>query len=142
MYQKGKCQVRSTKEKSAMSKQAIAIVGLGRVGSVFLEELLRQTSKGIEIVAVVEKGATIGRALAEARGIRNLSMDQLVALGSGVDILFDLTGVAAVRQELRDKMMATGNRHTIIATENIALLIWALISNGADLPNVHANTGY
>ena len=125
-----------------MQKQSIAIVGLGRVGSVFLEELLRQTSKGIEIVAVVEKGATIGRALAEARGIRNLSMDQLVALGSGVDILFDLTGVAAVRQELRDKMMATGNRHTIIATENIAQLIWALISSGSDLPSVHANTGY
>jgi predicted dinucleotide-utilizing enzyme len=125
-----------------MSKQAIAIVGLGRVGSVFLEELLRQTNKGIEIVAVVEKGDTTGRALAEKRGIRNLSIDGLVALGSGVDILFDLTGVAAVRQELRDKMMASGNRHTIIATEGIALLIWALISSGGDLPSVHANKGY
>lgn len=125
-----------------MSKQAIAIVGLGRVGSVFLEELLRQTNKGIEIVAVVEKGDTTGRALAEKRGIRNLSIDGLVALGSGVDILFDLTGVAAVRQELRDKMVASGNHHTIIATESIALLIWALISSGGDLPSVHANKGY
>ncbi|HEX5339198.1 MAG TPA: hypothetical protein VFW53_12245 [Gallionella sp.] len=125
-----------------MSKQAIAIVGLGRVGSVFLEELLNHTGKGLEIVAVVEKGATPGRELAEQRGIKNLSIDELVGLGSKIDILFDLTGAAVVRQELRDKMVASGNRHTIIATECVAQLVWALISDGSDLPSVHANKGY
>lgn len=125
-----------------MLHQSIAIVGLGRVGSVFLEELLGQPGKGINIVAVAEQGKTAGSALAETRGIPNLDIDQLVAKGSAIDILFDLTGVAVVRQELRDKFQASGNRHTVIASESVASLVWALISNGAELPNVHVKTGY
>lgn len=129
-------------ESDAMGKQSIAIVGLGRVGSAFLEELLGQSNNGVEIVAVVECADTAGRALAKARGIRNFSIDELVAMGDGLDILFDLTDVAAVRQELREKLHASGNRHTIVATENIARMICALIASGADLPRVHTRTGY
>lgn len=125
-----------------MQKQSIAIVGLGRVGSVFLEKLLGESNKGISIVAVAEKGATTGAALAKTHGIENLSIDQLVAKSGSIDILFDLTGLAAVRQELREKLMAAGNRHTVIATESIATLIWSLISDGENLPNVHVKTGY
>jgi glyceraldehyde-3-phosphate dehydrogenase/erythrose-4-phosphate dehydrogenase len=125
-----------------MQKQSIAIVGLGRVGSVFLDKLLKQTNKGISIVAVAEKGATAGAALAKASGIENISLDQLVAKCDKVDILFDLTGLAEVRKELREKLMAAENRHTVIATESIASFIWLLISDGEALPNVHAKTGY
>ncbi|MFY9261967.1 MAG: hypothetical protein WAO71_15875 [Gallionella sp.] len=125
-----------------MQKQSIAIVGLGRVGSVFLEKLLGQSDKGMAIVAVAEKGETAGAALAKAHGIENLNLDQLIAKGSDIDILFELTGSAAVRQELRDKLMASGNHHTVIATEGIASLIWVLISEGENLPNVHGKTGY
>jgi acetaldehyde dehydrogenase (acetylating) len=123
-----------------MEKQSIAIVGLGKVGSAFLEELLGQSNHLVEIVAVVESGDTTGRALAHARGIKNLSIDELIGMGDGLDILFDLTEGNAVRQELRDKLRATGNRHTIIATENVAHMIWTLIANDANLPNVHANS--
>ena len=125
-----------------MQKQSIAIVGLGRVGSVFLEKLLGQSAKGIEIIAVAEKGVTAGTALAKAHGIENLTLDQLIAKSAKIDILFELTGLAAVRQELREKLMATGNRHTVIATEGIASLIWVLIAEGENLPNVHGKTGY
>lgn len=125
-----------------MQKQSIAIVGLGRVGSVFLEKLLGQSKKGVSIVAVAEKGQTAGTALAKANGIENLNIDQLVAKGGNIDILFDLTGLPAVRQELREKLMISGNRHTVIATESVASLIWVLISEGENLPNVHVKTGY
>jgi predicted dehydrogenase len=125
-----------------MQKQSIAIVGLGRVGSVFLEKLLKQANKGISIVAVAEKGATAGAALAKANGIENMNLDQLVAKSDKIDILFDLTGLAEVRKELREKLMAAENRHTVIATESIASFIWLLISDGEALPNVHAKTGY
>jgi predicted dinucleotide-utilizing enzyme len=125
-----------------MKKQSIAIVGLGRMGSAFLEELLGQSNEGVEIVAVVEKNNTAGLALAKARGIKNLSIDELVGMGVNLDILFDLTDDATVRQELRDKLLATGNRHTIIATENIARMIWALIASGAELPRAPVNAGY
>lgn len=125
-----------------MSKQAIAIVGLGRVGSVFLEELLRQESKDIAVVAVAENGETPGKALAKSHNIPVLDTDAIIAKGDGVDILFDLTGSAAVRKELREKLMADNNRHTVIATESIARLIWSLISSEAALPNVHGKSGY
>ncbi len=125
-----------------MQKQSIAIVGLGRVGSVFLEKLLGRADKGIEIVAVAEKGETSGTVLAKTHGVQNLNINQLMAKGDDIDILFDLTGLPAVRQELREKMMASGNRHTVIATESIAMLIWMLIADGESLPDVHVKTGY
>ena len=43
-----------------MKKQSIAIVGLGKMGSAFLEELLGQPNEGVEIIAVVEKNNTAG----------------------------------------------------------------------------------
>jgi len=125
-----------------MEKQSIAIVGLGDVGSAFLAELLGQSNNGVEIIAVVERADTPGKAIAKASGIRNASIDELVAMGDGLDILFDLTHEAAVRKELREKLRGSGNRHTIVATENIARMILTLISSGVDLPKVHTSTGY
>ncbi len=125
-----------------MEKQSIAIVGLGKMGSAFLVELLGQPNESVEIVAVVEKKNTSGLALAKARGIKNLSIDELIAMGGDLNILFDLTGEAEVRQEIRDKLRASGNHHTIVATDNIARMIWALIASGAELPRAHDNAGY
>jgi predicted dinucleotide-utilizing enzyme len=125
-----------------VEKQSIAIVGLGKMGSAFLEELLGQPNEGVEIVAVVEKNNTAGLALAKARGIKRLSIDELIQVGDDLDILFDLTGVTSVRQELRDKLHASGNRHTIVATENIARMVWTLIASGTELPRPRANAGY
>lgn len=125
-----------------MSKQSIAIVGLGRVGSVFLEELLRQENRQIEIVAVAESGETPGKAVAKSHSIAVMEIDALIAKGEGIDILFDLTGSTTVRKELRDKLMATNNRHTVIATEAVARFVWSLISSETALPNVHGKGGY
>lgn len=125
-----------------MSKQSIAIVGLGRVGSVFLAELLRRPNKDIEIVAVAETGESSGKMQAKAQGIAVLDTDAIIAMGDKIDILFDLTGVPAVRKELREKLMAADNRHTVIATEAIAKLIWSLIASDVALPSVHEKTGY
>lgn len=125
-----------------MEKQSIAIVGLGKMGSAFLAELLAQPNEGVEIVAVVEKNNTAGLALAKTHGIRNLSIDELIKIGDDLDILFDLTGVAAVRKEIRDKLRASENRHTIVATENIARMVWTLIASGAELPGPRASAGY
>jgi predicted dinucleotide-utilizing enzyme len=125
-----------------MEKQSIAIVGLGDVGSAFLAELLEQSNNGVEIIAVVEHAETPGSELAKARGIRNVSIDQLVAMGDSLDILFDLTNEEAVRKDLREKLRLSGNRHTIVATENIARMILMLISSGVDLPYKSTSTGY
>jgi len=125
-----------------MEKQSVAIVGLGTMGSAFLKELLGQSNERVDIVAVAEKIDTEGLELARSHGIRNLGIDDLVAMGNDLDILFDLTGVAEVRQEIRDKLHAKGNHHTIVATENIARMIWTLIASGAELPLAKTNAGY
>ncbi len=125
-----------------MGKQSIAIVGLGTMGSAFLEELLKQPNESVEIVAVAEINNTRGLAMAKNHGLRNLSIDDLIAMGSNLNILFDLTGEETVRHEIRDKLKASGNNHTIVATDNIARMIWALIASGAELPSTHISSGY
>lgn len=125
-----------------METQKIAIIGLGRIGSAFLRNILQRRGRGVELVGVAETGATAGRQMAADAGLPLLSLDQVVALGSGVDVLFDLTGIPAVRRELREKLMARENHHTVIASETIARLIWSLTSDD-DLPVIAGRTtGY
>lgn len=125
-----------------METQKIAIIGLGRIGSAFLRNILQRKGRGVELVGVAETGATPGRQLATDAGLPLLSLDQIVALGAGVDVLFDLTGMPAVRRELREKLMERSNNHTVIASETIARLIWSLTSDD-DLPVIAGRTtGY
>ena len=48
----------------------------------------------------------------------------VVQLGEEVDIIFDLTGSDETRQNLRKGMQETNNRHTVIAPEMMARLLW------------------
>ena len=111
-----------------MEKQNIAIVGLGRIGSAFLGEMLLKTQSGINLACAAEKMDTPGKAKAKAAGIKIVSLDDIVDMGDVVDVIFDLTGLGEVRRELRDKLVASGNRHTVIASESIVRVFWALIS--------------
>ena len=125
-----------------MQKQKVAIVGLGRVGSSFLDELLCLTGKGVKVAYAVEMNDTPGRRSAEAAGVKVLTIDELIAIGEAVDIVFDLTGIPEVRKELREKFFATNNRHTVIAPESIAHFLWSIMSDTA-LPVIEGRkTGY
>jgi predicted dinucleotide-utilizing enzyme len=125
-----------------MDNQKIAIIGLGRIGSAFLRNMLGRRGRGVELVGVAESGDTPGRQMALDAGLNVVSLDQIVALGTGVDILFDLTGIPAVRREIREKLMAQGNHHTVIASETIARLIWVMTTDD-DLPVIAGrSTGY
>jgi len=125
-----------------LEQQRIAIIGLGRIGSAFLSQMLQKRSQGIELVCAAEAADTPGRQLAVKSGIAIKSLDEIVALGSGVDVIFDLTGLPEVRRELRDKLVAAKNAHTVIASETIVRVIWALISQDA-LPVIQGRkTGY
>jgi|SRR5471030_334211 len=125
-----------------MEHQSIAIVGLGRIGSAFLKEMLRKKAQGITLACVAEVGDTPGKALALDAGIPVVTLDDIVDRGSQLDVVFDLSGLPAVRNELRQKLASAENRHTIIASETIARLIWALIAEDA-LPVIEGRkTGY
>jgi predicted dinucleotide-utilizing enzyme len=125
-----------------VDNQNIAIVGLGRIGSAFLRNMLGRRERGVNLVAVAESGNTPGRQMALDAGLKVVSLDEIVDLDNGVDILFDLTGIPAVRREIREKLMARNNHHTVIASETIARLIWAMTTDD-DLPVIAGrSTGY
>lgn len=125
-----------------MERQNIAIIGLGRIGSAFLNEMLGKTGHGINLVCVSEVCDTPGKARAEQANLKIVHLDEIVAMGDRIDIIFDLTGIQEVRKELRAKLVATNNQHTIIASETIARLIWALIAEH-ELPVIAGRkTGY
>lgn len=124
-----------------MHKQNIAIIGLGRIGAAFLGAML-QKKQNINLVCVAERAETPAKAQAAAAGIRIASLDDIVAMGNGIDIAFDLTGIPEVRKELREKLLASHNNHTVVASETIARLIWSLIGD-AELPEIAGRkTGY
>jgi predicted dinucleotide-utilizing enzyme len=125
-----------------LENQKIAIIGLGRIGSAFLRNVLNRKGRGVQLVAVAENGDTPGRALAQEAGLTVVTLDQIIALGNQVDILFDLTGIPAVRREIREKLMYDENHHTVVASETIARLIWAMTSED-ELPVIEGRTtGY
>ena len=125
-----------------MQNQKVAIIGLGRIGSAFLRNMLDRRGRGVELVAVAESGDTPGRQMALDAGLKVMTLDQIVALGGSVDVLFDLTGIPAVRREIREKLMAQGNHHTVIASETIARLIWVMTTED-ELPVIAGrSTGY
>lgn len=124
-----------------MSKQNIAIIGLGRIGSSFIGAML-QKKDGINLVCVSERMDTPGKAQAKEAGIKIATLAEIVALGDAIDVIFDLTGIPDVRKELREKLQAANNKHTVIASETIVRLIWSLISDVA-LPVIEGRkTGY
>jgi predicted dinucleotide-utilizing enzyme len=124
-----------------MNKQNIAIIGLGRVGSAFLGAML-QKKQNINLVCVAERADTPAKAQAVASGVKIATLDEIVAMGDKIDIIFELTGMRAIRQELREKLLAQNNAHTVIASETIARLIGSLISD-VKLPVIEGRkTGY
>jgi len=125
-----------------MEKQNIAVIGLGRIGSAFLSEMLRKKGSGINLAYAAEQMDTPGKAQAIAAGIKVVNLDDIVALGDRIDVIFELTGLPGVRKELREKLTAANNRHTVIASETIVRVIWALVSDNA-LPVIEGRkTGY
>lgn len=126
-----------------MSTIRVAVVGLGRVGSVFLEGLLKQQGRAVNLVAVAEANPQApGCAIALKGGIPILTTAELLQRSSDLDIIFDVTGSEAVRRELREGLAAAHNRVTVIASESMARLVWSLMAPDAELPEVHGRAGY
>jgi homoserine dehydrogenase len=126
----------------------VALVGLGEVGEAFAEHFLEKTQEGglpIRIVAVADHNMDSPVALGFSQnGIPVFREGQeILKLGNDVDIIFDLSGNSAVRQDLRLKLMESKNRHTVIAPEVLARLLWFFFDEGGDLPDKHAvGAGY
>ena len=111
-----------------MSNKNIVIIGLGSAGSAFLGAILAK-KKNVNLACVVEPNDTPGKAKAVAAGIKVATIDEIVALGKGIDVIFDLSGNPSVAKELRHKLNSTFNGHTVVASEIITQLVWSLITD-------------
>ncbi len=111
-----------------MTTPNTVIIGLGRIGSAFLGAILERRQR-INLLCVAELADTPAKRQAMEAGIPTASIDDIIAMGDKIDIIFDLTGIADVRRELREKLVAAKNDNTVIASETIARFIWSLISD-------------
>lgn len=127
------------------NKIRVALLGLGEVGEVFAEHLLEKIQEHnapVQIVAVADHHTDSPVALGFAQNGVPVFKDAIdvVKLGDQVDIIFDLTNNSRLRQDLRLKLLESKNKHTIIATEVFARLLWCFFGEKTQLKS--SATGY
>ena len=123
----------------------VALLGLGEVGEVFAEHFLEKIQEehvNVEIVAVAHRNLESPVALGFSQSGVPVFQDALevASMGARVDIIFDLTGDPDVRAALRTALQTANNRHTVIAPEVVAQLLWNFFGEG-ELPS-SGRTGY
>lgn len=124
-----------------MNEFRIVVVGAGETGTPLLKQLL--TSSFVKVLGVADLDLAMpGIAIAKEYGVAvsNDFMDFL-RLGKEVDVVIDVTGAPKVRETLRKFMVETGNDHTLIMHERIALLMMSL-SAGKLVSGKHASMEY
>lgn len=110
----------------------VALVGLGKVGSAFIEKLSDLDGKALSIVAVAESDMDApGVAIAKKLGIKVYDSEKaLVEIAEDIDVIFDLSGNSQVETWLRSALSMKANCHTAIASRNVAVLLWNILSEG------------
>lgn len=124
-----------------MSSFRVVVIGAGETGTPLLQQLL--TADFVTVLGVADLDLNQpGIALATMHDVQTTSnfMD-LIALGTEVDIMIDVTGAHAVREALRKAMVESGNNHTIIMHERIAMLMLSL-SAGKLIEGKHGDEDY
>lgn len=114
-----------------MQSTNIAIVGLGRIGTFFLKQVLAKFNLGLSILCAVELSDTEGKAYARENGVVIVDVDTLISFGDDVDLIFNLTGLESVQNELREKLIASGNEKTEVISDKALQVIWTMITDEA-----------
>jgi predicted homoserine dehydrogenase-like protein len=128
-------------ESDDMQKIRIIVIGAGETGTPLLKQLL--TAPFVEVAGVADLDDQMpGIQLAKEHGVPTTDdFMSLLQLDDSVDIIIDVTGVAKVRTDLRKYMQESGNHHTIIMHELIAVLLMSL-SQGALVSMKHNSADY
>ncbi|MHB8454550.1 MAG: hypothetical protein ACYDDO_07570 [Acidiferrobacterales bacterium] len=109
-------------------KIRIALLGLGELGQTFAENFLEKIHTDripIEIVAVAhrELDSPVAMGFAHSRVPVFQDPAEVIKMGDGVDIIFDLSEDSRVRQDLRLRLIESKNLHTAIAPDVFARLL-------------------
>lgn len=122
-----------------MKRQNIAIIGLNNIGTEFFKAMLSLKDQGVNVLGVSESVFTEGVSLAQELGINNFSIRQIIDLGDNVDIIFDLSDNHEIRKELQCTLFSSRNRHTVIAHESVARLMYTMIKESKTCANDSTN---
>ncbi|MCU7853651.1 MAG: oxidoreductase [Candidatus Thiodiazotropha sp. (ex Monitilora ramsayi)] len=119
----------------------IILIGAGETGTPLLRQLL--AASFVKVVGVADLDDQMpGIQLAKEHGVQTTNdFMSLAQLGDEVDIIIDVTGVAKVREDLRQYMQESNNHHTIIMHELIAVLLMSL-SQDELVSMKHNSVGY
>ena len=119
----------------------VAVIGAGETGTPLLQQLVDAPFVQVLGVADLDTEAP-GMRLARARGVTTTTdFMELARLGDRLDVLIDVTGVAKVREALRQHMQDSGNHHTIIMHEVVVQLLLSL-SKGQLVRLKHGDVEY
>lgn len=124
-----------------MKSFKIGIIGAGETGTPLLKQFLN--APFVEVVGVADlNDDTPGMRLAKERGVlvTHNGLD-IAELGPLVDIIIDMTGSPKVREDLRRFMQFSGNTHTVIVHERVALLMLSLCTGELVQPT-HTELSY
>lgn len=104
----------------------VAIVGGGKTGTPLIKQLL--DAEFVQVLGVADLDVNApGMVLAREKGVKvTTNYMDLAKLGNTVDIIIEVTGVADVRKNLVNYFNETGNKHTVILREIIAVLMMSL----------------
>lgn len=119
----------------------VAVIGAGETGTPLLQQLL--DAPFVEVLGVADLDPEApGMRLAREHGVATTTdfMD-LARQGEALDVLIDVTGVAKVREALRQHMQGTDNHRTIIMHEVIVQLMLSL-SKGELVRLKHGDVEY
>ncbi len=118
-------------------KIKVALLGLGEIGQEFAENFLniiQEAGKPIEIAAVahddLDSPVVLGFQHSKVPVFKDAT--DVIDMGENIDIIFDLTGNTETRQLLRQGLMKSNNKHTVIAPEIVAKLLWMFFDAEAD----------
>ena len=118
-----------------MENHNIAIIGLGRIGTAFLKKAL-SSDCDMTVKAVCEMCDTPGRKMAVEDNVPVMELSEIVDLGVGIDVIFDLTGDENVTRSLREKLLQVGNTYTNVSPARVTRLVWTLIAGDEYLPDL------
>lgn len=109
-------------------KFTIAIIGAGNAGIEMMQKMIEVDF--VELVAVVDKNADApGMMLAKEQNIATAdNFEAVFADNAELDIVIDVTGIKAVRDQLRSFMQTSENKHTVIMHERISALLVSLFN--------------
>jgi predicted homoserine dehydrogenase-like protein len=109
-----------------MEQIRIGMIGAGETGTPLLRQFI--DAPYVTLVGIADlSDDQPGMILARENGVMTTNdfMD-IARMGDGVDIVIDTTGVAELRSQLRQHFQDSGNHHTVIMHEIIALLMMSL----------------